>query len=150
MALWLATLAFAAILAALPPPLKTSPIPSPERITVKVPMKDGVRLSTYVFKPPGSARMPTILVRTPYGKGVDLIPNYRAFVDRGYVVVVQDVRGRYESEGTFRPMIQEGSDGNDTLNWIARQQWSTAKWECWVGPTSGSCNGKPHSRATLT
>ena len=38
-------------------------------------------------------------------------------------MVVQDVRGRYESEGVFRPLEQEGPDGDDTLNWIARQPW---------------------------
>ena len=48
--------------------------------------------------------MPAILVRTPYGKGADMTPNYQAFVDHGYAVVVQDVRGRYESEGVFEPL----------------------------------------------
>ena len=56
-----------------------------------VPMRDGVRLTANIFLPAEHAHLPAILVRTPYGKGVDLIPNYQAFVDRGYAVVVEDV-----------------------------------------------------------
>jgi putative CocE/NonD family hydrolase len=143
---WFASFALAALLAAAPSAVKSPSPPNPERISVKIPMKDNVRLSAYVFRPPGTGRLPTILVRTPYGKGVDLIPNYRVFVDRGYVVVVQDVRGRYESEGTFRPMIQEGPDGNDTLNWIARQPWSNGS----VGMLGGSYVGIVQWKAALT
>ncbi|HUS04884.1 MAG TPA: CocE/NonD family hydrolase [Bryobacteraceae bacterium] len=119
---------------------------TPERLTVRIPMKDGVRLSAHVYKPPGSAKSPVILIRTPYGKSADLLANYRAFVERGYTVVVQDVRGRYESEGTFRPMVQEASDGNDTLNWIARQTWSNGK----IGMLGGSYVGIVQWRAALT
>ena len=66
-------------------------------------MRDGVRLAANVFLPAGrTAALPAILERTPYGKGADITPNYQAFVEHGYAVVVQDVRGRYESEGVFR------------------------------------------------
>ena len=51
--------------------------------------------------------MPAILVRTPYGKGADITAHYQAFVEHGYAIVVQDVRGRYESEGAFQPLTQE-------------------------------------------
>ena len=67
-------------------------------------MRDGVRLYANVFLPSEHARVPAILVRTPYGKGEDLVPNYQALVDHGFAVVVEDVRGRYESEGEFRPL----------------------------------------------
>ena len=87
-------------------------------LRVKVPMRDGVRLEANVFHPIGPTRWPTILLRTPYGKGVDLSANLRAFVDHGYAVVVEDVRGRHESEGVFRPFEQEGPDGEDTLAWV--------------------------------
>jgi predicted acyl esterase len=108
-------------------------------------MHDGTRLSANVFLPAEQGQVPAILIRTPYGKGTDLIPNYQAFVDRGYAVVVQDVRGRYESEGTFQPLAQEGDDGNDTINWIARQPWSNGK----VGMTGGSYLGIVQWKAAL-
>ena len=96
-------------------------------LRVRVPMHDGIYLSTNVFHPAGTGRFPTILIRTPYGKGTSLVPNYQAFVDHGYVVVMQDVRGRYDSQGVFAPLTQEGPDGDDTINWIAGQPWSDGK-----------------------
>jgi putative CocE/NonD family hydrolase len=106
-------------------------------LSVPVPMRDGVRLFANVFLPTESSRLPAILVRTPYGKGVDITPNYQAFVEHGYAIVVQDVRGRYESEGAFQPFTQEISDGDDTLNWVARQPWSNGK----IGMIGGSYVG---------
>jgi putative CocE/NonD family hydrolase len=90
-------------------------------------MHDGVRLDTNVFHPSGVGRFPTILVRTPYGKGSDLPSGYAPFIEHGYAVVLQDVRGRYDSQGLFDPLNQEGPDGYDTLNWIASQPWSDGK-----------------------
>jgi putative CocE/NonD family hydrolase len=115
---------------------------APQKLIVKhlhvpVPMRDGARLSANVFLPSEHARVPAILVRTPYGKGQDITSNYQAFVDHGYAVVVEDVRGRYESEGAFQPLRQEPADGDDTLNWIARQPWSDGK----VGMMGGSYLG---------
>jgi putative CocE/NonD family hydrolase len=104
---------------------------------IAVPMRDGVRLSANVFRPEAPLRYPTILVRTPYGKGSAISPNYAPFVERGYAVVVQDVRGRYASEGVFRPLEQEPADGGDTLYWIARQPWSDGK----IGMLGGSYLG---------
>ncbi len=100
-------------------------------------MRDGVQLAANIFLPSDTARFPVILVRTPYNKGDDLLPNYRFFVDHGYAMVVQDVRGRYESEGTFDSFTQEPGDGDDTLNWIARQPWSDGK----IGMLGGSYLG---------
>jgi uncharacterized protein len=100
-------------------------------------MRDGVQLAANIFLPSDSARFPVILVRTPYNKGDDLLPSYRFFVDHGYGMVVQDVRGRYESEGTFDSFTQEPGDGDDTLNWIARQPWSDGK----IGMLGGSYVG---------
>jgi putative CocE/NonD family hydrolase len=111
--------------------------PPYQELGVRVLMRDGVHLSTNVFHPAGSARFPAILIRTPYGKTSILAPNYRAFVDHGYVVVMQDVRGRYASEGVFSPLTQEGPDGYDTLNWMAEQPWSDGK----IGMTGGSYLG---------
>jgi uncharacterized protein len=119
--------------------------PMASQLRIPVPMRDGVRLSTNVFLPAGHAQVPAILVRTPYGKGSGLIPNYQAFVDRGYAVIVQDVRGRYDSEGTFEPLLQEPRDGDDTINWIARQSWSNGK----VGMIGGSYLGIAEWKAAL-
>ena len=104
---------------------------------VHVPMRDNVLLSANVFHPAGAGPFPTILIRTPYGKGLDWSANHQAYVEHGYAVVIQDVRGRYESQGAFDPLTQEPEDGDDTLNWIAKQPWSNGK----VGMTGGSYLG---------
>ncbi|HVN02815.1 MAG TPA: CocE/NonD family hydrolase, partial [Bryobacteraceae bacterium] len=117
--------------------LSAAPVEIAKSLDVAVPMRDGVRLSANVFRPEASGRYPTILVRTPYNKGRDISPNYVAFVEHGYAVVVQDVRGRYTSEGVFHPLQQEPADGNDTLDWIARQPWSDGK----IGMLGGSYVG---------
>ena len=116
-----------------------------KHLNVHMPMRDGVRLSANVFRPELKTRVPAVLVRTPYGKGLELPPGYQAFVERGYAVVVQDVRGRYNSEGVFRPFIQEGPDGYDTLDWIAGQPWSDGK----IGMTGGSYLGIAQWKAAL-
>ena len=94
---------------------------------VAVPMRDGVVLHADVLRPAGEGRFPVLVYRTPYGKEFAL-KDYTAFrhaVERGYAVVVQDVRGRYASAGEFRPYENEGRDGYDTIEWAARQPWST-------------------------
>lgn len=108
-------------------------------------MRDGVRLSANIFLPSDHARFPAILVRTPYGKGADITPNYQAFVEHGYAVVVEDVRGRYESEGSFQPLHQEPDDGDDTLTWIAHRSWSNGN----IGMTGGSYLGIVQWKAAL-
>ena len=100
-------------------------------------MHDGVQLAANIFLPSESGRFPILLVRTPYNKGEDLLPNFRFFVEHGYGMVVEDVRGRYESEGTFDPFTKEPKDGDDTLNWIAGQSWSDGK----IGMLGGSYLG---------
>lgn len=113
---------------------------------VAVPMRDGVRLSANVFRPGRPGKYPTILLRTPYGKGKAITAAYQSFVDHGYVVVAQDVRGRYQSGGTFEPINQEIHDGDDTLNWIARQNWSNGD----VGMYGGSYLGITQWKAAMT
>ena len=108
-------------------------------------MRDDVRLDTNVFHPAGSGRFPTVLIRTPYGKGTDLPPGYQSFINHGYAVVMQDVRGRYGSDGVFDVLNQEGPDGYDTLNWIAAQPWSDGK----VGMIGGSYLGIAQWRVAL-
>lgn len=145
----LATLVLAAALAG------AAPVPVEKQLHVRVPMRDGVHLCTNVFRPSGQGRRPAILVRTPYGKGSGITPNHQSFVEHGYVVVVQDVRGRYHSGGVFETYYQETPDGDDTLNWIARQWWSDGK----IGMIGGSylgivqwkaaLSGNPHLKAIL-
>jgi putative CocE/NonD family hydrolase len=121
------------------------PQPMIKQLNVRIPMRDGVHLSANIFRPAGAARAPTILIRTPYGKGSDLLPAYQSFVDRGYGVVMQDVRGRYASEGVFDPPAAEGRDGSDTLDWIAGEPWSNGK----VGMIGGSYLGIVQWRVAL-
>ena len=92
---------------------------------VAVPMRDGVLLRADVLRP-SDGRVPTLVYRTPYGKDDTLKEDttFTRAVERGYAVVVQDVRGRYASDGEFRPYENEGRDGYDTIEWAARQPWS--------------------------
>ena len=117
--------------------LNAAAAPVDKLLHVRVPMRDGVHLDTNVFHPASGSRYPTILIRTPYGKGADFPPGYASFIDHGYAVLLQDVRGRYASEGVFNMLNQEGPDGYDTLNWIAEQPWSDGK----VGMIGGSYLG---------
>jgi putative CocE/NonD family hydrolase len=115
----------------------TSPNALEKLLHVRVVMRDGVHLDANVFHPAGGSRFPAILIRTPYGKGADLPPGYVSFINHGYAVVIEDVRGRYDSQGAFDSLHQEGPDGYDTLNWIAAQAWSDGK----VGMIGGSYLG---------
>lgn len=101
---------------------------------VMVSMRDDVRLATDIYRPvldgrPLDDKLPTILIRTPYGKGVK--PNSsregQYFAQRGYNVVIQDTRGRYRSEGVWRFLNDDGLDGADTAAWIGKQPWSNGK-----------------------
>lgn len=97
-------------------------------------LRDGVKLAHTVLKPKGDGPFPTILMRTPYGRKT-LFGDFWA--KRGYAVVMQDVRGREASEGTFAPLENEVRDGYDTLDWIANQPWSNKK----VGMIGASYGG---------
>ena len=108
------------------------PVQSPTTIherNVAVPMRDGVQLRADLLRPSSQGRFPTLVYRTPYGKD-DALKEYTTFVhavERGYAVVVQDVRGRYRSAGEFRPYEREGRDGYDTIEWAAQQPWSNGR-----------------------
>jgi putative CocE/NonD family hydrolase len=92
-------------------------------------MRDGVVLRADVFRPDDGARHPVLVYRTPYNRQEhpDGSPVVLAAVRRGYAVVLEDVRGRYQSGGTFEPYFQEGRDGYDTIEWAARQPWSDGR-----------------------
>jgi uncharacterized protein len=97
-------------------------------VDVPIAMRDGVVLRAEVLRPApaGEGRFPTLVYRTPYGAHASVEEDtiFRRAVDRGYVVVVQDVRGRYRSDGEFRPYEHDGKDGYDTIEWAAAQPWS--------------------------
>jgi putative CocE/NonD family hydrolase len=107
--------------------------PKVEVRSARVAMADGVRLATDVYLPAaGKPPYPTILLRTPYNKapGKSIANGLCA---RGYAVVVQDVRGRFASEGKAAIIFGNDGlggkhhDGHDTLRWIAKQDWSDGK-----------------------
>lgn len=106
-----------------------------------VPMDDGVLLKADHYYPDALGAYPTILMRTPYGRGYSALPNglFAVFLatrvaERGYHVIVQDTRGRYESEGEFDPFVDEERDGLATIRWIGRQSWFNGKLGLW-GPS---------------
>lgn len=116
---------------------------------VMIPMRDGARLAADVYRPArngatASGRFPTLLIRTPYSRtsGSDA-GDY--FVPRGYIVVVESVRGRYGSEGRWRLFRDDPADGYDTCGWIASQAWSDGK----VGMFGGSYDGGTQHAAAL-
>ena len=94
------------------------------KIDVQVPMSDGVNLSTDVYLPKSDGPFPALLVRTIYdNQSPNLIEAAERFVDRGYAVVMQDCRGRFDSDGEWQPYVNEAQDGHDTQEWIGSQPW---------------------------
>lgn len=89
-------------------------------------MRDGTILRADVYRPRGDGPFPVLVYRTPYGKlaAAESYETHLEAVRRGYAVVLQDVRGRYASEGEFNPYWNEGKDGYDTIEWAAAQSWS--------------------------
>ena len=94
---------------------------------VMVAMKDGTKLATDIYRPQSRWKFPVILARTPYNKSGSTHP-YKQFAElfasQGYVVIIQDVRGKYNSGGEFYPYAYEALDGNDTINWAGEASWS--------------------------
>jgi putative CocE/NonD family hydrolase len=88
---------------------------------VAVTMRDGIELVADHYYPPGEGPFPTLLMRQPYGREIASTVVYAHpvwFARAGYHVVIQDVRGRGDSEGDFYPFRNEGADGLDTLTWL--------------------------------
>ena len=108
---------------------------------VMVPMRDGVRLATDVYRPDAPGRFPVLVTRGPYGKDTYADNQEHSiwfFPQRGYVVVSQDCRARFDSEGDYYdPLFQEANDGYDTVEWAARQPWANGR----VGTTGQSYLG---------
>jgi uncharacterized protein len=104
---------------------------------VKIKMRDGTELVADIFRPADGEKYPAILRRTPYGRESRAAAEGEWWASRGYALIVQDVRGRNDSDGEWKPFVNERKDGYDTIAWIAKQAWSNGK----VGMIGGSYGG---------
>jgi uncharacterized protein len=123
---------------------------------VAIPMRDGVKLAADIQRPDSDGKFPVIVARTPYGKFSKAASEQAEYFARhGYVYVNQDVRGRFDSEGEFAILTNEGRDGYDTIEWLARQPWSDGNvgtfggsylsWDQWLAAEEQP----PHLRAMV-
>ena len=127
---------------------RIAPMPAGEIVVerdVMVPMRDGVRLATDIYRPAGAQALPVLFERTPYDKaGVNhgdrtaADPTLKsrpeialAFARAGYAVAIQDCRGRYGSEGVFAKYTSEAEDGFDAVAWLAAQAWCDGQVGTW-------------------
>lgn len=99
---------------------------------VPIPLRDGVTTYADVYRALDGPPAPVVLVRTPYDKevstgAVGVVPQWLKLAERGYAVVVQDVRGRASAAGVFYPFANEGPDGFDSVVWAAGQPWSDGR-----------------------
>ncbi|MFC9557199.1 CocE/NonD family hydrolase [Rhodococcus sp. NPDC056960] len=115
--------------------IHTGPAPVPDGVTSPyIPMRDGVRLAADLYRPDGPGPFPVVLIRLPYDKDgrycfmPEIAPR---FTESGYAVVVQDVRGKYRSEGVTEFGVHEVADGYDTIDWIVAQDWSDGNVVMW-------------------
>src|SRR4051794_27520703 len=129
----------AALLTGLVAAQAPAPAPDASAVTVetnvRVKMRDGVSLVADIYRPKADGPLPVLLTRTPYNRkdpstGIFLAAN-------GYVVIMQDTRGRFDSEGEFYPFRNEAADGYDTIEWAAGLPGTTGK----VGMFGGSYVG---------
>ena len=105
------------------------------------PMRDGTRLSLDLIRPDLPGPLPVVLVRTPYDKVLERSAKsdfYETLAQRGYIIAVQDCRGRFNSDGEFFPYINEPDDGYDSVEWVAAQDWCDGN----IGMTGGSYVGQ--------
>ena len=120
---------------------------APKSQNEMVVMRDGVKLATTVYFPPGDGPFPVVLTRTPYGKDTMYGPGaHKQFLDQGYARVVQDVRGKFKSEGKYAAWVSDIEDGYDTIEWIAKQSWSNGK----VGMYGPSAMGITQNLAAIS
>jgi putative CocE/NonD family hydrolase len=134
------------------PPLRSQALPdsASSDITIQhgVAMKtrDGIALYADIYRPKSPDKFPVILMRTPYDKSVGwaVSPAFK-IVSRGYVLIIQDVRGRYTSEGDWYPFKHEQADGYDAVEWAASLPYSNGK----VGMMGGSYVGATQMLAAI-
>ena len=120
------------------------------RVDRDVPMKmrDGVVLRADIYRPDDSEKHPAIVVRTPYNKLLGADSDYLSAVHAafaGYAFVIQDIRGRFASEGEFMPRASEGPDGYDTVEAVAAEPWCDGN----VGMVGSSYLGRNQWQAAM-
>src|SRR6266403_278099 len=94
------------------------------RTDVPVPMHDGTRLSLDLFLPDVAGPFPTVLIRTPYDNSTPYyVEQAKFWAQRGYACAIQDVRGRFDSQGEYYQWHGEGLDGFETQEWVGVQEW---------------------------
>ncbi len=94
------------------------------QMDVPVPMRDGVCLASDIYRPNKEGPFPALVIRTIYHKQAERYTKWtKRFVEHGYAVVMQDCRGRHDSEGKWEPYVHEADDGYDTHEWIGAQDW---------------------------
>src|SRR6202050_1729935 len=113
---------------------------------VSMKTRDGVTLRADIYRPRADGKFPVILMRTPYDKSVGwaAAPAYQV-ASHGYVFIIQDVRGRYTSEGEWYPFRHDSEDGYDAVEWAAALPYSNGK----VGMTGGSSVGATETLAAI-
>src|SRR6266576_3743816 len=111
---------------------------------VRIKMRDGVSLVADIYRPRGEGKFPVLLERTPYDRRAESSMAYE-LSSHGYVVVLQDTRGRYESGGDFYPFRDESQDGFDTVEWAAKLDYGDGK----VGMFGGSYVGATQMLAAM-
>jgi len=111
---------------------------------VRAKMRDGVQLVADIYRPQTEGRFPVLLERTPYNRKGDSTSAY-ALSSYGYVVILQDTRGRFDSEGDFYPFKYESQDGYDTVEWAAALDYANDQ----VGMFGGSYVGATQMLAAM-
>lgn len=137
--------AFAALLAALVLPVPAAGAQTPEAVKstfwvargVAMQTRDGVKLRADVYHPNRAGKFPVLLTRTPYDKNTQTYMGQMG-AERGYIVVVQDVRGRYTSDGDWYPFKNEINDGYDTVEWAAALPQSDGRVAMYSGSYVGA------------
>lgn len=117
--------------------------------------RDGVKLAVDVARPASEGAFPVVLLRTPYSRKLEALSKGGWWAKRGYVFIAADVRGRFDSEGEWTPLVNEANDGSDTIDWIVEQPWcdgnvgmigaSYAGWTQWYAARTGN----PHLKAIV-
>ena len=120
---------------------------------LEMPMRDGTILRADLTRPEAEGPFPVLVERTPYNKdgaSENAVGSPRFFASRGYAVAIQDVRGRFASDGDFQPFRDDGAgvnrDGYDTVEWFAAQPWCNGS----VGMIGGSYSGATQYQAALS
>ncbi len=104
---------------------------------VKIPLRDGLHLNATIYRPHEQKEaLPVIFTLTPY-IGDSYLDRATYFSQNGYVYALVDVRGRGNSEGAFEPFANEGRDGYDVVEWLAKQPWCNGKVAMWGGSYAG-------------